>query len=104
MQREAEIKFTIKLNEQNFPTEINWEATDSGFEGSKPAETLFISLWDSKDKNTLSIDLWTDKMLINDMNLHYYQTFMKMADTYQSAAQCEDIAANIKKFDSLLVR
>lgn len=96
MAREAEIKFRIVLDENNFPAEINWQATDSGFEGEKPAEAMLLSLWDGEGKNTLSIDLWTNKMLVDDMSFHFYQTFLKMADTYQSASNNPEAAEMIR--------
>ena len=98
MIREAEINLRIKLDENNFPAEINWQATDSGFDGEKQSEALLLSLWDSKKKNTLSIDLWTNKMLVDDMSFHFYQTFLKMADTYQSASNNEEAGKMIREF------
>lgn len=98
MAREAEIKLRIKLDEKNFPAEINWQATDSGFNGEKPTEAMLLSLWDGENKNTLSIDLWTNKMLVDDMSFHFYQTFLKMADTYQSASNNEEAGEMIRQF------
>jgi len=97
MQREAEIKLRIVLDENKFPSNIFWQATDSGIEGEKPAEAMLLSLWDGEGKNTLSIDLWTNKMLVDDMSFHFYQTFLKMADTYQSASNNEEAAEMIRE-------
>ena len=98
MAREAEINLKIKLDEKNFPTEINWKATESGFDGEKPTEAMLLSLWDGENKNTLSIDLWTNKMLVDDMSFHFYQTFLKMADTYQTASNNEEAGKMIRDF------
>ena len=78
----SEIKFTIQLDEKKMPKKIEWEATDSGFDGRKPCNSMMISLWDKDERITMGIDLWTKEMLIEDMNIHFYQIFTKMADTY----------------------
>ncbi|MGD8780794.1 MAG: gliding motility protein GldC [Ignavibacteria bacterium] len=98
MNKDAKIEFNIKLNENNFPVEIKWDATDAEKDSNKSAEAILISIWDSKEKSTLSIDLWTDKMLINDMEYHYFQTFMKMADTFESSSRNKEVADMIRKF------
>ncbi len=98
MNKEAKIEFNIKLNENNLPVEIKWDATDAEKDVNKLAEAILISIWDSKEKSTLSIDLWTDKMLINDMGFHYFQTFMKMADTFESSSKNREAAELIRKF------
>lgn len=98
MERKAEINLKIELDEKNFPKEIKWQATDSGSEGEKQTEAMLLSLWDAENKNTLSIDLWTNKMLVDDMSFHFYQTFLKMADTYQSASNNEEAGKMIRDF------
>ena len=98
MVREAEIKLRIKLDDKNFPEEIKWEATDSGFDGEKSTEAILLSLWDAENKNTLSIDLWTNNMLVDDMSFHFYQTFLKMADTYQTASTNAEAGEMIREF------
>ena len=98
MGRTSEIKLSVKLDDDKMPAAISWEADDAGFEGSKPSKTLFLSLWDDTEKLTYSIDLWTKEMLLNDMNMHFYQMFQKMADTYQRATNNPDISDMIKKF------
>jgi gliding motility-associated protein GldC len=98
MGRKSEIKLTVELDDDKMPAAIEWEATDSGFEGSKPAKTMMLSLWDDNEKSTYSIDLWTKEMLLKDMNLHFHQMFMKMADTYQRATNNAEVSDMIKKF------
>ena len=50
------------------------------------------------EKNTLGIDLWTNDMLVEDMNLHFVQTFFKMADTYERATKNKEVADKIRVF------
>ena len=96
--KEVEIKFRVKLNDNNIPDSIEWSATEADFEGEKPCDTLLISMWDREVKNTLSIDLWTNDMEIGEMNSHFYFTFMKMADTYKRATNNPKLADTIRNF------
>jgi len=64
MSKDAEIKFTIKLDQAKVPEQIFWEASDADFEGKKPCDSIMISMWDKEAKNTMSIDLWTNNMEI----------------------------------------
>jgi gliding motility-associated protein GldC len=98
MPRNSDIKISIELNDKKLPQKISWEASDAGFEGSKPANTLMLSLWDQEEKVTLGIDLWTKEMLVDDMNIHFFQIFNKMADTYLKATNNNEVAKMIEDF------
>ncbi|HEY7535597.1 MAG TPA: gliding motility protein GldC [Thermodesulfobacteriota bacterium] len=98
MSKESEIKFSIKLDNNNVPEEIFWEASDSDFEGKKPCGSIMISIWDREEKNTLSIDLWIRKMEVGEMNAHFLLTIVKMAETYERATNNKEIAGMIKRF------
>jgi gliding motility-associated protein GldC len=98
MSKEAEIRFTVRLDESNIPDSIHWEATEADFEGKKPCGSIMISIWDREEKNALSIDLWTKKMEVGEMNAHFYLTIMKMAETYLKATNNKEIADMIKRF------
>ena len=98
MSKEAEIKFLIKLDDKGAPEEIFWSASDSNFEGYVPCDSLMISVWDRSEKNTMSVDLWTDEMQVGEMNAHYYFTLMKMADTYSRATSNQELSDMIRKF------
>jgi len=100
MQREAEIRFLVSLDEENVPLKIQWDATHSDIEGMKPCNATMISIWDSEKKNTLSIDLWTKDLTVEEINIHYFQTIMKMADTYQRATNNKGVAEMIRTFGS----
>ena len=98
MSKDAEIKFTIKLDQAKVPEQILWEASDSDFEGKKPCDSIMISIWDKEAKNTLTIDLWTDKMEIGEMDAHFYFTFMKMAETYYRSTKNKELSDMIAHF------
>lgn len=98
MSKNAEIKFTVKLDQNNVPDKIYWQASDADFEGDKSCDSIFISIWDKENKNSLSIDLWTKKMEIGEMDAHFYFTFMKMAETYRKSTNDKEISEMIVNF------
>ncbi len=100
MKKESEIKLFITIDEKKTPEKIEWEADDAEISGKKNAQTVMLSLWDEKDKMTYSIDLWTKEMTVEDMNVHFHQIFLKMADTFQRATRNTSAADLIKKFSS----
>ncbi len=100
MPKTSEIKITVELADNKMPTIIEWEATDAGFNGKKSAKTLMLSLWDEKENVTLGIDLWTKEMAVTDMNAHYHQIFLKMADTFERATRNSEAANMINDFSS----
>ena len=96
--RTAEIKLTVKLDEDNLPTQIEWEASDAVGEGMNQCQSMMLSLRNA-DTNTIAvIDLWTKDTTVADMNLHFYQAFLKMADTYLRATKNSEIARSIHEF------
>ena len=94
----SDIKFTVTLDERNLPETILWQADNSGTEGVKPCKSIMISLWDSPDKGTLRIDLWTKQMPVDEMQRFFYESFLSMADTYQRATHEKEIANSIREF------
>ncbi len=98
MPKKSEIKFTIELDETKMPSKIEWEADDADFDGKKECSSMLLSIWDKEEKVSLAIDLWTKEMLVQDMNVHFHQSFLKMADTYFRATQNNEIAGMIRNF------
>jgi gliding motility-associated protein GldC len=98
MSRTAEIKVTVDLDGDNLPTGIEWQATDSDSDGPASCQSVMLSLWDSEKKTTAAIDLWTKDTTIDDMNLHFFQVFHKMADTYLRATKNTELANRIHEF------
>jgi gliding motility-associated protein GldC len=100
MSQTTEIKFTVHLDENKVPEKIEWEADDAGFSGKKETKTLLVSLWDKDENLTMAIDLWTKEMVIDEMNIHFHQVFLKLADTYRRSTNNQEVAAMIEKFSS----
>lgn len=98
MPKTSEIKFLVTLDDTKMPKKILWKADDSEFTDFREAKTMMLSLWDKDEKVTLGFDIWTQEMMVQDMNIHFHQTFSKMADTYQRATNNSQISEMIKKF------
>jgi len=94
----SEIKFTIELDEKNLPKKIKWNASDANFKGEKECKSMQVSVWDKEENITMGIDLWTNEMMVDDMNIHFYQIFQKMADTYLRSTSNNEISKMIKNF------
>lgn len=100
MTRKSEIKFVVEIDEKKMPEKIMWQADDAEFEGMKEAKTMMLSLWDKQDNLTLGIDLWTKDMLVDDMNMHFYQMMLKLGDTYRKSTSDNDTAKMFDDFAS----
>ena len=95
---ESTIKLTVKLDDEKIPEYLGWEAADSGMDGEKPAEAFMMSVWDPKEHTTLRIDLWTKRMLVDDMKRFFFENFATMADTYMRATNDEAGSKMIRDF------
>ncbi|HTM92517.1 MAG TPA: gliding motility protein GldC [Flavisolibacter sp.] len=94
----SSIVIDVELDENRIPQTIEWKASDSTAANPQPAKAVMLSLWDGAEKTALRIDLWTQKMMVDEMADFYYQTFMTMADTYARATRQTELVNDIKKF------
>ncbi len=86
------------MDENRVPQSIQWQATESTADRMQQAKAFMLSLWDGADKAALRIDLWTQKMMVDEMADFYYQTFMTMADTFERATRQKELVDEMKKF------
>ena len=93
----ANINFKVNLDANNVPEEITWEATDSQHKKNK-AKAVIISVWDGEKKTSLKIDLWTKKMMAEEMQFFIIQILDSLSVTYKRSVGDEKIAMEIKKF------
>ncbi len=96
------IQLDISLDENQLPDQIEWSATDSPAENKQACKAFMLSLWDGEQKNTFRMDLWTNKMEIDEMNFFFYQSLITMADTFKRATNNEEGAHKIKTFANQL--
>ena len=93
----SEIKFNIELDENRVPEKLTWSAQDGGVQAEE-AKAIMLSIWDSKAKETMRIDLWTKDMPVDEMKIFFHQTLVAMADTFKRATDDEKMADTMKDF------
>jgi len=94
----SSIVIDVELDEGRVPSSIEWKASESTIERPQQAKAFMLSLWDGADKTALRIDLWTKKMMVDEMADFYYQTFMTMADTFDRATKNAELVNDMKNF------
>ena len=92
------INIQVELAEDKMPESIQWTAPDGGVADWQKAKAVLLGLWDGDEKSALRIDLWTSKMMVDEMNDFFYQTLYGMADTYLRATRNEELANEMKDF------
>ncbi len=95
--KKSDIKITVGLDENNVPDKLLWTAQDGGIE-QEEAKAMLLSVWDSKAKETLRIDLWTKDMPVDEMKQFFHQTLVAMADTFQRATADEKMSDTMRDF------
>jgi gliding motility-associated protein GldC len=96
--KKSSIVINVELDEGRVPVNIEWNASESTLERPQQAKAFLLSLWDGADKTALRIDLWTSKMMVDEMADFYYQTMMTMADSFDRATRNEELVNDIKNF------
>jgi gliding motility-associated protein GldC len=93
----SEIKFLVELDENRVPEKLMWTAKDGGVEAEE-AKAIMLSVWDSKAKESMRIDLWTKDMPVDEMKIFFHQTLVAMADTFNRATGDEKMTDTMKDF------
>ena len=93
----SEIKFEIELDANRVPEKLFWTAADGGV-AKEEAKAFMLSIWDSKAKETMRIDLWTKDMPVDEMKIFFHQTLVAMSDTFKRATDDEKMADTMKDF------
>ena len=93
----SKIELTVELDDNRIPEKLYWTADDGGV-SNEEAKAFMLSVWDSKAKETLKIDLWTKDMPVDEMKQFFHQTLVTMSDTFMRATQDEKMTATMKDF------
>lgn len=93
----SEIKINVGLDENRVPEKLNWSADDGAIEDME-AKALLLSVWDSSQKDTYKINLWTKEMPVNEMIQFFHQTLTSMADTFETATGDDKMSATMRDF------
>lgn len=91
------IEIDVTLDENKIPEKLHWTAADGGVKNEE-TKALMLSVWDSKSKESLRIDLWTKDMPMDEMKLFFHQTLSAMADTFERATNDEKMSATMRDF------
>ncbi len=94
----SNINIEVELAEDKMPESIKWTAPDGGVPDPQQAKAILLGLWDGNEKSALRIDLWTSKMMVDEMNDFFYQTIFGMADTYLRATKNVELSNEMKQF------
>ncbi len=94
----SSIEINVELDEGRIPANIEWKASESTVERPQNAKAMMLAFWDGAEKTALRIDLWTQKMMVDEMADFYYQTMMTMADTFDRATRQKELVDDMKKF------
>jgi len=93
----SEITLRVGLDDNRVPEKLNWSAQDGGVDNEE-AKAMLLSVWDSKNQESLKIDLWTKDMPVDEMKTFFHQTLVSMTDTFMKATQDEKMTATMKDF------
>ncbi len=93
----SEIKLNVGLDENKIPETIRWTAEDGGV-SNEETKAVMLSVWDSKKKESLRIDLWAKDMPVDEMKIFFHQTLSAMADTFQRATNDDKMSATMRDF------
>ena len=96
MSKQNNINITVDFDTNKIPEKITWNSTD--LDGSRNAKAMLLSLWDSKDMNTMNIDLWTKDMSVEEMSKFFYHTSFTMVETFEKATNEDQMAMAMRDF------
>ena len=95
--KRSTIKIGIELDENKVPEHIRWSAPDGGVDAAD-AKAMMLSMWDSVEKESFRIDLWTKDMPVDEMRVFFHQTLVSMADTYYRATSDDKMRDTMMDF------
>ncbi len=93
----SKIEFTVELDENRVPENISWSAEDGGIK-DESSKAIMLSVWDSQQKDTLRMDLWTKDMPVDEMKQFFHQTLVSMANTFERATNDDKMSATMRDF------
>ena len=93
----SKIEFKVELDENRVPEQISWSAEDGGIK-DESSKAIMLSVWDSQQKDTLRMDLWTKDMPVDEMKQFFHQTLVSMANTFERATNDDKMSATMRDF------
>lgn len=93
----SDINIKVGLDENRVPEKILWSAEDGDIKDME-ANAFLLSVWDSANKDTFRINLWTKEMPVNEMKQFFHQTLVSMQQTYLTATGDEKMSETMQDF------
>jgi gliding motility-associated protein GldC len=93
----SEIKINVQLDVNRIPEKLSWAAVEGGVE-LEEAKAFMLSVWNSDEKSTKCIELWTKDMSMDEMKIFFHQTLLSMTETFQRATGDEKMVATMQDF------
>ena len=93
----SDIKIAIELDENRVPEKMAWTARDGGV-ANEEAKAMLLSLWDPTQKESVSIDLWTKDMPVDEMQIFFHQTLVGMTESFRRVTNDDKMADTMKDF------
>ena len=92
-------KFSVEvvMDENLIPEELEWHSSEGNGQSDKASAAL-IYLWNAQKNETFSLDLWTKKMSVEEMNKMMFQTIMTLANSYEKATSEDQLANAMRDF------
>ena len=87
----------VLMDENLIPEDLQWNSSQ-GKGQSEKASAALINLWNAQKNETFSLDLWTKKMSIEEMNKMMFQTIMTLANSYEKATSEDQLANAMRDF------
>ena len=93
-------KFSIDvlMDENLIPEDLQWNSPQGKGQSEKASQSALIYLWNAQKNETFSLDLWTKKMSIEEMNKMMFQTIMTLANSYEKATSEDQLANAMRDF------
>ena len=95
--KKSRLEFNIELDVNQVPEKITMDSSDSQIDELE-IKSLMVSAWDSKKRESLTIDLWTKDMMINDMYIMYHQTLHSMASSLERSTGHNKLADALRDY------
>ena len=97
VKHKSEINIRVGLDENRIPEKLSWSADDGNIY-DMDSKAFLLSIWDSKEKDTYKINLWTKDMPVNEMIRFFHQTLVSMADTFETATGDDKMSDTMRDF------
>lgn len=101
--KKSNINIEVTLDENSVPEKIQWQADDHPGEDLMESRAVSISIWDPAQQDSLSLDLWTKDMNVDDMKRFYVNMFGAASNTILNSTGDEFMAQEVKDLCEKLV-